>query len=418
MKPVYQNFLQKTQIFLILVLGTVPVPMVLVSLFAKQLLACVWVCPALYMLLALLSLKIPSKLRIAYGVAGMLLMLIPGVLLPDKTMGTREVVLAACAFYGVLLMLSLQIAGWPQDRELPLNYAGCCLVLHSIGQFIVMFDTVRGETWDRVAPWMTAALFLFVGLVMLSMNRSSVKAVTGKRQGASAAIRGKNILLTLSLFGAALLTSLIPSIMSGVISAVGWIMVWTGKLFSMLRPDVQMTYPTESVTTTTEAGIDLFPTKPGDPVAANITFIVLMIIAVVIFLPLVIIALIRIWKALRRLGHGFWRWFQGMLSNASEEYYEDEITDTREELEVGAANRQRSERLKAVFANEQKMTAEQRIRHRYRRLAAKHQEWRAGNTARENLPVNAAELYERARYSDHPISEEDAAKFKSETKGI
>lgn len=419
MKPAYQNFLQKTQMFLILALGTVPVPIVLISFFAEQLQGYVWVYPALYMLLALLSLKIPSKLRIAYGVAGMLLMLIPGVLLPDKTMGTREVVWAAGAFYGVLLMLSLQIAGWPRDRELPLNYAGYCLVLHLIGQFIIMFDTVRGETWDRVAPWMTATLFLFVGLVMLSMNRSSVKSVAGKRQGASAAIRGKNILLTLALFGAALLVSLIPSIMSSVISTVGWITVWTGRLFSMLRPDVQMTYPTENVTTTTvETGIELFPTKPGDPVAANITFIVLMIIATVIFLPLVILALIRIWKALRRLGCGFWRWFQGMLSNASEEYYEDEITDTREELEVEATKRKRSERFRAAFVNEQKLTAEQRIRHRYRRLATKHQEWRAGNTARENLPEQAAELYERARYSDHPISEEDAAKFKSETKGI
>lgn len=420
MKPDYRNFLQKTQIFLILALGTVPVPMILFGMFAGQLLPYVWVLLALYVLLALLSLKVPGRLRIAYGIVGMLLMMIPGLFVPVKPLGTREVVLAISAFYGVFLMLSLQVAGWPLNQELPVQYVGYCLVPHLLGQFIVTFDSVREAVWSQIAPWMTGALFLFLGLAMLSMNRTSVKEATGKRQGISAAVRGKNILLTLALFAVALLTSLIPSVLSDVLSVVGWISDLTGKLFFLFDPELNLdaTLPLESTTATTMEEMSYIPTKPGNPVAANITFIVMMAIAVIILIPLVVLALIRIWKALRRLGRGFWRWFQGILSNASEEYYEDEITDTREELEVEATKRKRSERFRAAFVNEQKLTAEQRIRHRYRRLAAKHQEWRAGNTARENLPEQAAELYERARYSDHPISEEDAAKFKSETKGI
>ena len=419
MRPAYQSFLQKAQILLILALGTVPVPMVLLGFSAEHLLPYVWVFPTLYMLLALLSMKIPGKLRIVYGVVGVLFLMLPGLLVPAKPIGSREVVFIVGAFYGVLLMLSLQIAGWPQDRELPLNYPCYCLALHLISRFTVTLDTVRGETWNSILPWLTATLFMFVGLVMLSMNRSSVKAVTGKRQGASAAIRGKNILLTLALFAAALLASMIPSIMSGVISAIGWITVWTAKLFSMLLLDVQPTYlPTESITATTETEIGMIPTKPVDPVASSITFAIMMIIAVVILLPLVIIALIRIWKVLRRFGRRFWQWFQDMLSNAAEEYYEDEITDTREESELSTTVKQHAKRLRSAFVQERKLTAEQKIRHRYRRLAAKHKEWSVGNTARENLPMKAAELYERARYSNHPISEEDASQFKTETKEV
>ena len=37
---------------------------------------------------------------------------------------------------------------------------------------------------------------------------------------------------------------------------------------------------------------------------------------------------------------------------------------------------------------------------------------------RENLPESLAGVYERARYSDHPVTEEEAARFKAESKNI
>ena len=47
----------------------------------------------------------------------------------------------------------------------------------------------------------------------------------------------------------------------------------------------------------------------------------------------------------------------------------------------------------------------------YARLLRKKPQWTSSSTARENLPENAAALYERARYSEHPISSEDADSF-------
>lgn len=420
MKPAFQIRSQKLQIYLILALGTVPVPALLFVYFAEHLLPYTWIFPLVYVILALLSLKIPSKMRVLYGIAGLVLFLIPGFLVPDITLGTRETVLVVGVLYGIQLFLSLQIAGWPREQELPVTYAGYCLIPHLFSQFITIFDSGRQEMLDGVAPWLTAALFVFVGLVMLSMNRSSIKGVTKKRQGSFAAIRGKNTLLTLGLFGSALLTSLIPSSISTVLSAFGWVFNRILMLFDLLIVDTPVTIPPMSVpSVTTEPGItELLPTEPADPVAARTFYVILVVFAVLIVVPLAILALICVWKLLKKLGNGFWSWFQRMLSNASDENYEDEITDTREEDQIERTTQKRDNWLKIALANEQKMTAEQRIRHRYRRLAMHHKEWGLGSTARENLPDKAAELYERSRYSDHPISDEDALLFKKITKEL
>ena len=419
MKPAFRLFLQKLQMYLILALGTVPVPVFLLVYFGGHLLKYVWVFPVLYMILTLLSLKIPGKMRPVYGIGGVLLFLIVGTLLPDKAEGLHWLVLMISLFYGVLLMLSLQIAGWPMDQEMPSTYTGYCLIPHLIGQYIIIIDNTGSEALAMVAPWLTTALFVFVGLVMLSMNRSSMKGVTGRRQGSFAAIRGKNTLLTLGLFGAALLISLIPSAIGAVLSALGWVADWLLKLLDLLIMEVPVTVPPDSIPVTTEPWItETLPNIPADQEAARTFYVIIAVLTVLIALPLVIFALIRFWKLLKKMGISFWSWLQRMLSDASEVSYDDEITDTRAEDQIKRIIPKRDNPWKIVFANEQKMTAQQRIRHRYRRLAMRHKDWRAGNTARENLPEKAAELYERSRYSEHPISEEDALLFKKTTKEL
>jgi len=419
MKPYYRNFLQKFQTFLVLTLGTAPVSILLFALFAEDLLAYAWAAPTLYLLLALVSLKISGKLRILYGVAGMLLLLLIGFLVPNEADGARTVTLVVAVFYGILLIISLQIAGWESERELPMQYAYYCLGLHLLGQFLMVVDKTYEQVWVQVTPWLTATLFLFAGLVMLSMNRTSVKAVTEKRQGSSAAIRGKNLLLTVALFGIALMAACIPSMIGTMAYAIWWTSDWVNKILSVLHPDMGPTFPIETQIPTTEPGETiLLPYEPADPLTVDITYAIIVIVGIIILTPIVILAFIRIWKALRRLARGFWIWLQSTLVNASEEGYEDEITDTREEYEVEATAKNRGARIKAAFVNEQKLSAQQRVRNYYRRLASKHVEWKQGNTARENLPSEAAEIYERARYSPHPVSDEDVAAFKKNTKKI
>ena len=104
----------------------------------------------------------------------------------------------------------------------------------------------------------------------------------------------------------------------------------------------------------------------------------------------------------------------GRFATAVAQDYEEEITDTRAERAakwtIHIPRDQNRNRKK------QEMDPRQQVRDRYRWLLRKHRRWGADSTARENLPVNAAQLYERARYSDHPVSQEDASQFQNATK--
>ena len=58
------------------------------------------------------------------------------------------------------------------------------------------------------------------------------------------------------------------------------------------------------------------------------------------------------------------------------------------------------------------------IRYYYRRLLRKHAKWSDASTARENLPRDAAAIYEKARYSNEPLSQSEVADFKEGIKKV
>ena len=111
-------------------------------------------------------------------------------------------------------------------------------------------------------------------------------------------------------------------------------------------------------------------------------------------------------RIIEKLLSGTTAYFQ----NASEDY-EDEVTDLRDTVV-------KQKRVRLSSAEERSLPPDQRIRYRYRRLLSKHPNWTGASTARENLPAKAAPLYEKARYSTHPITEEDAASFTSNTRRV
>ena len=102
---------------------------------------------------------------------------------------------------------------------------------------------------------------------------------------------------------------------------------------------------------------------------------------------------------------------------ASGEDYEDEITDTREE------GRERHLPLRALrrhldLRDDRSLSPAQRIRRRYARLRMHHPDWQDSRTARETLSGDAARLYERARYSEHPVTDEEATEFTRSTRSV
>ena len=127
-------------------------------------------------------------------------------------------------------------------------------------------------------------------------------------------------------------------------------------------------------------------------------------------------------KALRILGQKlltFLHWglqrLQSYASSATEDYV-DELQNTREQGdERFLLNRLRRRRISAREL--EAMPPRERIRVLYAIARRKHPEWPASGTARETLCEDSARIYERARYSSHPVTEEDASCFTTASAG-
>ena len=102
---------------------------------------------------------------------------------------------------------------------------------------------------------------------------------------------------------------------------------------------------------------------------------------------------------------------------AASEDYQDEISDTREGGERKRLFRKfvrKPDPLKGIDAA--KLPPRERVRFYYLRARLRHPGWVPEQTAREHLPADAAEIYERARYSAHEVRESDASRFQEKVK--
>ena len=103
---------------------------------------------------------------------------------------------------------------------------------------------------------------------------------------------------------------------------------------------------------------------------------------------------------------------------AATEDYDDEITDTREDGERGRNMPLQALRRRLALGDDRSLPPAERLRRRDARLRRKHADWQDSRTARETLPDDAARLYERARYSEHPVTGEDADQFARDTRSV
>ena len=221
-------------------------------------------------------------------------------------------------------------------------------------------------------------------------------------------MRRRNTVMTVVLFGAALLTALLPSAFAGL----GDVMV---KAIRALVNFLSKLIPQGTKGQGTTSDGSMMPPQIGDiggdggmqlnPLAEKIAVFVgaLLSIAFICFILYRIFVLLKdkIGELAVSLGK--------FASNVSEDYV-DEITDTRED---GTAEKlQRRRRTNRLSAREERsLPPEERIRYRYRRILSRHPEWAPGATARETLSSDMARVYEKARYSGKTITEEEAAAF-------
>lgn len=393
--------IRKSQISLLLALGSYGLAVFAFGYLHNPLLGYAWVPPLVYLLFAWISLLLPGKLRVLLGIAGALALILPPALLMDGD--PRNTVLTITVPLGALLVWSMRFAGWEREKELPSGWLMVCFGVLILTCFLATFD-------EKLQPALTevrVVLFAYVLFAMLSMNRNSWTLATGNGRGFFPAMRRKNILLVLGLFGIAVVVAFIPSAVHLLQGATAAIIALLNKLAALFPEETE---PTETLNSIPPPGPDdgEWADKIELQHASDLMIAVLNVVAVVVAIPLVLFGIYYVTKKFWQLMGQFYHVVtDGILEEAAD--YADEITDIREETE------QRRIKVKTERRRRIKMTPKEKIRYRYLRLMQKNPKWNKHSTARENLTETAAQLYEKARYSTHEITQQDAEQFKDET---
>lgn len=404
-----KEFLRKCQFPLAASLAIAPIPQLVYVAVAPVLVPFFWVLPLAYFLLALLSFQVPGKYRMAYGIGASVLIggigacamfaspnLFPGLLL-----------LIPAVAYIVVMMVNLPMAGWGIDKELPPFWLYCGFATH-LGTYVVKFMLLAawGVDWDAINPCLSITFFALAILVMLSLTRVNLNSSANGRQKPSEAMQQRNLAFTAIFFMLAMLIALIPSIYEVIDYVVSWLI----KTIKELIENIKIEDVINDMGGSGTAHLEEHETTGGaDWLTSLLNALFLLCGAVIIGLCLRAIIPI-IYHKIRDFFSKLRKGFTSYVSAATEDYI-DEVTDL-----TPAAAKQKTPRLSA--SEERALPPAERIRYRYRRLRARHPEWESGSTARENLPGKAAPLYEKARYSTHPITEEDADTFKSNTRRV
>lgn len=367
--------------------------------------------PLAYTLLAPLLIAAPGHLRMPVLFTVCVLGIAAGFrLFPDN----RTLLLMPAAGTAALFF-ALSYANKAPEETSPFFYV-ITFVAQAATLFLLHFSSDQNAAGGAMHLFLYTDFVLYVFLLLLAFSRISMNNATLSRYRLPGVISRSCTLLTVCFFFLALALSSIPVVIAGVHAAFRLLRsgIWQILLFL-----VEL-LPAESAGGGQGGPMPMLPVLSGVieqkpsffsvilEKAAVILTVVVIITGSIILLRMLVRLLLRLARfVLNRLQH---------YTAAVTEDYEDEITDTRQEEADRSINllRRRLDRRTAVYPD----TPAGEIRRSYARLLRAHKAWSAGSTARENLPENAASLYERARYSTHPITKQDAGAFQEETRHL
>lgn len=367
--------------------------------------------PAAYVALAALLTGVPGRKRMPLFAAGCALGFGAGLWLFP---GSPSLLIMPAAGAAVLFV-SLSYADKSPSEASPFFYM-TTLIAELGTVFLLHFSLEQGAARDTLYPLVQAGFVLYLLCLLLAFSRISLNNATLSRYRLPGVISKVCTVLTLCFFALALMLSSLPAVISGVRFA-----------FQLLRRGIEQflvllmkLFPVESPGGPQGAPMPMLPIASGiieqEPTAlallleraAEILTFIVLIVGTLLLVRLLIRLLVRLARLLLdRLRQ---------YASAVTEDYEDEITDTRQEEADRSLNllRRRIQHTKQTYPD----TPAGEIRRGYARLLRAHSEWTAGSTARENLPGSAAALYERARYSTHPVTGQDADAFHRQTRQL
>ena len=364
-------------------------------------------CAALFLLL----IAVPGRVRMPLLFSGSVL----GIAAALRLFPGQPSMLAMPAGCAAALFFALSHADKSPAETSPFFY-----VITLAGQLAALFlhytGTPRGSEPNALHVILHVFFVLYLLLLLLACSRISLNNATLSRYRLPHVISRVCTVMTVCFFALALLLASLPAVIAGVYAALNMLRQGMEQILLFI-----INLLADESTGGMQGGpMPMLPISAGfidqEPSAlalflekaAEILTLVVVIIGSLLLLRL----LLRLaWKLgrllLERLQH---------VGTAISEDYEDEITDTRQEENDRSFGllRRRLSRRTVVYPD----TPAGQIRRSYARLMRSHSQWSAGSTARENLPDSAASLYERARYSDHPLTSEDAGYFEQETRRL
>lgn len=362
----------------------------------------------LYLLLTLMTAgcsALSGRRRLFAGCACAAVLMAAGcAVLPVWERPQLLLLLAAC---GVLLLMALPYGQRRAGENSPVFYFfgfGVHVAVHAIIK-MMLDGQAAGVDSLRILAVLFAAYML---LLFLAMNRISLDNATLGRHPVTQTMRVINVALTIAFLVLALLVSLIPALAR--VLHRGWMLLREG----LLRVGLFLLNLLPSDTTTSLGAPQAMMTmeQQAQEQAPPGLFSIVMeyavtVLAIVVVVVGTVVLLRLMFRALLRLGRELARRLKLYVAFATEDYI-DEITDTRED---GVERESRMFLIRRRRVRAEGTTPGERIRVRYARLMDKRPQWQASSTARENLPEDAASLYERARYSEHEMTREDEVRF-------
>lgn len=423
MKKINGEFWRKCQFPFLIMCATMPIVMYTMGALTPAWMYFGWILGGVYALFTAAALLVTAKRRILCALLGCLVEI--GLGFGVYTAGDHWALLLPPLFYCVLLLWSLRLCTWSWTEELPTSWYWTGFVIHAAAQVLysvnqintASMEAARGRDlvalFESARPGTLIAFFGFILLAMLSMNRDSMVSAGMGRQKTSASMNRKNTVFVAAFFVVAIIIALIPAISEAVTAAWNWLISTIGRLLNALVQSL----PIEGTLSNGGSNDQMMGGMSGEASPFALLMQKIFMVLGTVLTAVVVLGILyalgkTIWKHLLNLMHSLSKY----MSSVSEDY-EDEITDTRDFGEKERVRTSRRSR-RAAVAESKNMPAGERIRRRYLRLLYKHPEWGRGTTARENLPPEAAPLYERARYSDHPLTDGDAERFSAGIKGL
>lgn len=353
-----------------------------------------------------------AKNRLAVGAAcTAVLFLLGGVLLPVFERPLLVLLPLACS---VLMMAALPFGQRRAGENSPVFYF-FGLGVHIV-TYAVMKDILDGHAAGVNSMHILTVLFAaYMLLLLLALNRISLDNATLGRHPVTRTMRVINVALTAAFLALALALSFVPALARMLHR--GWMLLREaarrfGEFLLNLLP--QETGPALGAPQAMmPMGQQAQEQAPPGLLSVVLEYVVTALTVAALVVGTVVL-LRRVFRGLMRLARYLAQRLKLYVSAATEDYI-DEITDTREE------GVQRESRMFLIRRRKQRAegtTPGERIRVRYARLMDRRPQWRESSTARENLPEDAAALYERARYSEHEMTREDEVNFDERIKKI